>query len=161
MATTTSKPTLSVPFLSHASTPNCHFFHLLSPLATATLPRRSCTFRPHNTKTTAFSRRGCGCHRSRADEDFGSSEEDEEFVKVLRESQPYFSVHSARVFVLLVSAEVVASPCLDPILKVSHRPSLLLTLLSLSLSTQQTLFFSAIDSLLKMSPTMLTQNINI
>jgi len=70
-------------------------------------------------------------------------------------------VHSARVFVLLVSAEVVASPCLDPILKVSHRPSLLLTLLSLSLSTQQTLFFSAIDSLLKMSPTMLTQNINI
>ncbi|ESW28698.1 hypothetical protein PHAVU_002G010200 [Phaseolus vulgaris] len=117
MATTTSKPTLSVPFLSHASTPNCHFFHLLSPLATATLPRRSCTFRPHNTKTTAFSRRGCGCHRSRADEDFGSSEEDEEFVKVLRESQPYFSVHSARVFVLLVSAEVVASPCLDPILK--------------------------------------------
>jgi len=125
MATTSSKATISVPFISHGPTHNNHFFHLLS------LPRRSCTFRSQNNKTTAFSLRGCACHQSRAAEEFGSSEEDEEFVKVLRESQSYISVHRCSVFVLLISAEVVASPYLDSILKVSHRSSP-----SLSLSTQ-------------------------
>ncbi|XP_027913934.1 probable amino-acid acetyltransferase NAGS1, chloroplastic isoform X2 [Vigna unguiculata] len=118
MATATSKATISVPFLSHGSTPNFHFLHLLSPLATATVPRRSCTFRSHNNKTTPLSPRDCGCHQSRAaGEDFGISEEDEEFVNVLRESQSYVLVHRASVFVVLISAEVVASPYLDPILK--------------------------------------------
>ncbi|CAJ1929252.1 unnamed protein product [Sphenostylis stenocarpa] len=117
MASTTSKATISVPTLN----PNHHFFHLLSPFTLA--PRRSSTFRSQNTqntKTAAFSVRVCACHQSHALEDFGVTEEDEEFVKVLRESQPYVYVHRARVFVLLISAEIVGSPYLDPILKVSH-----------------------------------------
>lgn len=70
---------------------------------------------------------GCGCdhHQSQrsnsnGEEYYGVSvtEEDQDFVKVLRESQPYISVHRGRVFVLVISAEIVASPYLDPILKV-------------------------------------------
>ncbi|QCD91418.1 amino-acid N-acetyltransferase [Vigna unguiculata] len=144
MATATSKATISVPFLSHGSTPNFHFLHLLSPLATATVPRRSCTFRSHNNKTTPLSPRDCGCHQSRAaGEDFGISEEDEEFVNVLRESQSYVLVHRASVFVVLISAEVVASPYLDPILKVSHRSAFSLSIKSTQLN--KNFFFFATD----------------
>ncbi|BAU00302.1 hypothetical protein VIGAN_10188500 [Vigna angularis var. angularis] len=128
MATATSNATISVPFVSHGSARNFHFLHLLSPLETATLPRRSCSFRSHNNKTTTLSPRGYGCHQSRAaGEDLGISEEDEEFVNVLRESQSYVLAHRASVFVVLISAEVVASPYFDPILKVSHRSSLSLS----------------------------------
>ncbi|TKY55605.1 amino-acid acetyltransferase NAGS1 [Spatholobus suberectus] len=58
-----------------------------------------------------------GCDRSSGEEDGVAVGSDEEFVKVLREVQPYMSVHSNRLFVLVLSAEVVASPCLDVTLK--------------------------------------------
>ncbi|KAK7386356.1 hypothetical protein VNO78_26540 [Psophocarpus tetragonolobus] len=44
---------------------------------------------------------------------------DEEFVKVLRQVHPYISVHTNRVFVLVLSAEIVDSPYLDAFLKVN------------------------------------------
>ncbi|CAL5187782.1 unnamed protein product [Lathyrus oleraceus] len=47
--------------------------------------------------------RGCGC-----EDDYGETEEDKYFVKVLRESKPYLSIHRARVFVVLISAQIVA-----------------------------------------------------
>lgn len=49
---------------------------------------------------------------------YEEGESDEEFVKVLREAQLYLSVHINRVFVVVLSAEIVASPSLDIILKV-------------------------------------------
>ncbi|KAE9606825.1 putative amino-acid N-acetyltransferase [Lupinus albus] len=58
--------------------------------------------------------RGCWC----GPDDYGVTEEDEEFVKVLSEAQPYIAVHRDRVFVVVISAEIVASPYLDLILKV-------------------------------------------
>lgn len=46
------------------------------------------------------------------------SEEDSRFVEVFREAQPYIFMHSGSTFVVVLSAEVVASPCLGAILKV-------------------------------------------
>ncbi|KAK7263262.1 hypothetical protein RJT34_30849 [Clitoria ternatea] len=69
---------------------------------------------------------GCSCYVSMKEQRVfvakgfecgGEEESDEEFVKTLREVQPYMSVHSKKVFVLLLSAEIVASPYLDTILK--------------------------------------------
>ncbi|XP_044494070.1 probable amino-acid acetyltransferase NAGS1, chloroplastic isoform X2 [Mangifera indica] len=48
---------------------------------------------------------------------YGVWEEYSGFVEVLREAQPYIFMHSGSTFVVLISAEVVASPYLDTILK--------------------------------------------
>lgn len=64
------------------------------------------------TKKKAFVARDCGCDQSEEDRD-------EVFVKVLREVKPYLPVYSKRVFVLVLSAEIVDSPCLDATLKVT------------------------------------------
>lgn len=115
MAGSTSKPVICVPSqgqIGHFHGPTQHFFNVVSRVGSGRLSRY-CTFRlQEKTKTAAFSVRGCG------EDDFGVTEEDQEFVKVLRESQPYFLVHRGRVFVIVISAELVASPYLDAILKV-------------------------------------------
>ncbi|CAI8588997.1 unnamed protein product [Vicia faba] len=61
-------------------------------------------------KKTRFMVRGCGCEESSSENDYGETEEDRYFVKVLRESKPYLSIHRARVFVVLISAQLVAHP---------------------------------------------------
>ncbi|KAK2965537.1 hypothetical protein RJ640_030585 [Escallonia rubra] len=47
----------------------------------------------------------------------GSSEENERFVKMMREAQPYFQAHRGSTFVVLISAEVVDTPHLTSILE--------------------------------------------
>ncbi|XP_045812155.1 probable amino-acid acetyltransferase NAGS2, chloroplastic isoform X1 [Trifolium pratense] len=64
-------------------------------------------------KKSKFIVRGCGCEQSSSEEEYeyyGATEEDKDFVKVLRESNPYFLVHRDRVFVVLISAEIIATP---------------------------------------------------
>jgi hypothetical protein len=63
-------------------------------------------------KKSKFIVRGCGCEQSSEEEYeyYGVTEEDKDFVKVLRESNPYFLVHRDRVFVVLISAEIFATP---------------------------------------------------
>jgi hypothetical protein len=63
-------------------------------------------------KKSKFIVRGCGCEQSSEEEYeyYGVTEEDKDFVKVLRESNPYFLVHRDRVFVVLISAEIIATP---------------------------------------------------
>ncbi|KAK7346889.1 hypothetical protein VNO80_21413 [Phaseolus coccineus] len=46
-----------------------------------------------------------------------AGESDEELVKVLRQVQPYMSAHTKMVFVVVLSAEIVGSPCLGATLK--------------------------------------------
>lgn len=115
-------------WLSHGPTSNYHSFnHLVSRGGIGRLSRCCCTFnfRLRKSKTAAFS----------VMRNFGvTTEEDHEFVKALRESQPYVSVHRGRLFVLLISAELVASPYFNPILKV--------TTYHLSLSLQAFFFFT-------------------
>ena len=65
----------------------------------------------------------------------GVSEEDGGFVEALREAQPYIFAFTGRTFVVVLSAEIVAGPCLDSILKVPPKTTLSVSLsLSLSLS---------------------------
>ncbi|PON66780.1 hypothetical protein PanWU01x14_108170 [Parasponia andersonii] len=47
-------------------------------------------------------------------------EEDKRFVEALREAQPYIFAHMDRTFVVVLSAEIVAGPWLDTILKVPN-----------------------------------------
>ncbi|XP_030497922.2 probable amino-acid acetyltransferase NAGS2, chloroplastic isoform X1 [Cannabis sativa] len=51
------------------------------------------------------------------DHEEGNDNSNKRFVEALREAQPYIFAHMGRTFVLVLSAEVVASPCLDSILK--------------------------------------------
>lgn len=53
-----------------------------------------------------------------SDHDGVTGESDQEFVKVLGEMKSYLFVHSERAFVVVLSAEIVATPYLDDILKV-------------------------------------------
>lgn len=46
-------------------------------------------------------------------------EEDSRFVEVLREAQSYIYLHRGNTFVLVLSPQIVATPYLDTILKVS------------------------------------------
>ncbi|XP_027361523.1 probable amino-acid acetyltransferase NAGS1, chloroplastic isoform X2 [Abrus precatorius] len=115
MAASTSKPPLSMrrhgeSCLSRGPTSQ-HNFNATFRVPIQSLTS-SCALESQNTKNRSlFLVRGCDC------DEFGVSEEDQEFVKVLRESQPYISVHRGRVFLLLLSAEIISSPYLDPILK--------------------------------------------
>ncbi|XP_054790194.1 probable amino-acid acetyltransferase NAGS2, chloroplastic, partial [Prosopis cineraria] len=80
---------------------------------------KSCGFggRPETRKKAAeFVVRGCRCDPNRGD-GYRAAEEDQEFVKVLREAQPYISIHRNSIFVLVISAEIIAGPHLDAILK--------------------------------------------
>jgi len=70
-------------------------------------------------KNTKFKVKGCGCN----EEEYGVTEEDKDFVKILFESKPYFSVQRGRVFVVHISAEVIATPnYFHAILKVPPTP---------------------------------------
>lgn len=87
---------------------------------------KSCGFmwRSETRKTSPqFLVRACEWEQNIGDS-FGTSEEDQNFVSVLREAQPYISIHRDSIFVLLISAEIIASPHLDYILKVCACPSL-------------------------------------
>ncbi|CAJ1943025.1 unnamed protein product [Sphenostylis stenocarpa] len=64
-------------------------------------------------RESRFERRCRECEQSSV----VAGESDEEFVKVLRQVQPYMSAHIKTVFVLVLSAEIVDSPCLDATLK--------------------------------------------
>lgn len=63
----------------------------------------------------------CGCRR---DESGGGgyryriTEEERRFVDDIREAQPYIHAHRGRTFIVVLSSEIVAGPCLDSILKV-------------------------------------------
>lgn len=46
------------------------------------------------------------------------NDDGEEFVRMMREAQPYFLAHRDRTFVVLLSAEIIDSPYLSSILKV-------------------------------------------
>ncbi|KAJ7952737.1 Amino acid acetyltransferase(N-acetylglutamate synthase)-like protein [Quillaja saponaria] len=64
--------------------------------------------------------RNCLCEQDSIinGEDYGTSTgQDRKFVEVLHEAQPYISVHRGRTFVVVISAEIVAGPYLDTILK--------------------------------------------
>lgn len=56
-----------------------------------------------------------------------STAAEDEFVRMMREAQPYFLAHRDRTFVLLLSAEIIDSPYLSSILKVrlEFKPSIL------------------------------------
>ncbi|KAL3341368.1 hypothetical protein AABB24_025762 [Solanum stoloniferum] len=49
--------------------------------------------------------------------DSTTHEEGEEFVRMMREAQPYFLAHRDRTFVVLLSAEIIDSPYLSSIIK--------------------------------------------
>jgi hypothetical protein len=50
-------------------------------------------------------------------------EEEDEFVKMMREAQPYFQAYRGSTFVTILSAEIVDSPYLPYILEVLLSPS--------------------------------------
>lgn len=61
---------------------------------------------------------GSGAAAGGGERSYGISPEDERFVEVLREAQPYIFMHRGSTFVVVLSAEIIADSCLDAILKV-------------------------------------------
>lgn len=62
----------------------------------------------------------CCCCCCSLEKVYDVAEEDRRFVAALREAQSYVYLHRGSTFVLLLSAEIVASSYLDAILKVSQ-----------------------------------------
>lgn len=97
----------------------------------------NCVSRLETKKKTEFVVRGCECEQSsdgNGDDDSGGMAQPEELVRLLREVQPYMSVHRGRVFAVVLSAEIVASPYLDDILKVTPTLPLLYNVFYLKFS---------------------------
>ena len=62
---------------------------------------------------------GCSCKRTRCTEvHCNVSEEEKNFVEILREAQPCINLLKDSTFVVMLSGEVIESPFLDTILKV-------------------------------------------
>ncbi|KAK3411935.1 probable amino-acid acetyltransferase NAGS1, chloroplastic [Eucalyptus grandis] len=63
----------------------------------------------------------CGCRRDDSGGNWyryrRTTEEQRGFVDDIREAQPYIHAHRGRTFIVVLSGEIVAGPCLDSILK--------------------------------------------
>ncbi|RDX96847.1 putative amino-acid acetyltransferase NAGS2, chloroplastic, partial [Mucuna pruriens] len=101
-------------WLSRGTPPSHYVFNYTQSVGTVRLGCISgSTLLLEMTKRTEFVAKCCRCNQSSG----VAGESDEDFVKILREVQPYMSVHSKRVFVVVLSAEIVAGPSLDATLK--------------------------------------------
>ncbi|ESR39344.1 putative amino-acid acetyltransferase NAGS2 [Citrus sinensis] len=67
--------------------------------------------------TKLVAKAGSGAAAGGGERSYGISPEDERFVEVLREAQPYIFMHRGSTFVVVLSAEIIADSCLDTILK--------------------------------------------
>ncbi|GAU26139.1 hypothetical protein TSUD_226020 [Trifolium subterraneum] len=129
MACTTWKPPMNLPN-KRETTQTLFSQHLINFGSTLRIQKLNscCRFAASAVvKKSKFIVRGCGCEESSSEEEYeyyGVTEEDKDFVKVLRESNPYFLVHRDRVFVVLISAEIIATPnYFHAILKEQEQPS--------------------------------------
>lgn len=69
-----------------------------------------------NYERKGLAMKGCKCNGGGY---YDISEDEDGFVEVLREVHPYVNLHRGSTFVVLLSGEIIDSPCLDSILKVS------------------------------------------